>query len=85
MEEKKWKTKGAELERVGSTGAGAGGVAALDEEVLDDAVEDGVVVIVFEAELNEVPRGLRSLFRPQLNVQRTARSVHHHLPLRRRL
>jgi len=60
----KTKAEECELERVGLTGAGGGGVAALDEEILDDAVEDGVVIIVFEAELHEVPDGFGSLFGP---------------------
>lgn len=57
----------------------------MDEEVLDDAVEDGVVVVAFEAELNEVPHGLGRFFRPELDVERAVRRVQHHLPLRRRL
>lgn len=46
------------------TGARAGGVATLNEEIFDDTVEDGVVVVTFEAELNEVPNGFGSFFRP---------------------
>lgn len=68
----------------GGTSAGAGGVTTLDEEVLDDTVEDGVVVIAFKAKLNEVSDGFRSLLWPELNVERTARRVQHHLTLRRR-
>lgn len=68
-----------------ATCAGAGGIAALDEEVLDDAVEDGVVVVALEAELDEVPYGLGRFLRPELDVERAVRRVQHHLPLRRRL
>jgi hypothetical protein len=64
------------------TGAGASGVAALDEEVLDDAVEEGAVVVALEAELHEVARRLGSLLGPQLDVERTSRRLHHHLALR---
>lgn len=46
------------------TGAGGGGVAGLDKEVLDDAVEDGVIVVVFEGELDEVSNGFGSLLGP---------------------
>lgn len=67
------------------TCAGSGGVAALNEETLNDAVKDGFIVVAFKAELDEVPYGLGSLFGPELDVQRAVRSCDHHLPLRRRL
>lgn len=38
-----------------ATGAGARGVAALHDEVLHHAVEDGLVVVVLQAQLDEVP------------------------------
>jgi hypothetical protein len=65
------------------TVASTGGIASLNEEALDDAVEDGVVVVAFEAELDEVADGLRGLFGPQLDVQRPVRGIQHHLALRR--
>lgn len=67
------------------TGASAGGIAALDEESFDDAMEDGVIVITFEAELNEIPGGLGRLFGPELHVEGAVSRVQHHFPLRRRL
>lgn len=67
------------------TSAGAGGVAALNEEVLDDAVEEGAVVVALEAELHEVARRLGGFLGPQLDVERASRRLHHHLPLRRGL
>ena len=47
------------------TSAGAGGVAALNEEVLDDAVEEGAVVVALEAELDEVAARQRTLLGPE--------------------
>ena len=67
------------------TCAGAGGVTALDEEVFDDAVEDGVDVVVFQAELNEVAYSFGGLLWPQLYVERTVCCVEYHLSFRRRL
>lgn len=67
------------------TCAGAGGVAALNQKALDDAVKDGVVEIAFEAELHEVPHGFRSLFRPKLDVNWPVRRLHYHLSFCRRL
>ena len=67
------------------TGSGASGVSALDEEVLDDAVEEGAVVVALEAELHEVARRLGGLLGPQLDVERASRRLHHHLALRRGL
>lgn len=66
------------------TGAGAGGITALDEERLDDAMEDGAVVVALEAELDEVADGFGSFFGPKLDVDRPHRRLEHHLPLRRR-
>jgi hypothetical protein len=73
---------GGETDR---TCARAGGVASLNEEVLDDAVEEGAVVVALEAELHEVARRLGGLLGPQLDVERPCRRMYHHLPLRRRL
>jgi len=47
-----------------STGAGAGGITALNEEAFDDTMKDGVIVVTFEAKLNEVSNGFGSFFRP---------------------
>lgn len=68
-----------------AAGAGAGGVAALDEEGLDDAVEEGAVVVALEGELDEVAGGLGCLLGPQLDVQGAIAGVDHHFPPRRRL
>jgi hypothetical protein len=73
---------GGETDR---TCARAGGVASLNKEVLDDAVEEGVVVVALEAELHEVARRLGGLLGPELDVERPCRRMYHHLPLRRRL
>ena len=70
---------------LGVTAPGAGGVTALDEEGLDDAVEDGAIVVALEAELYEVAGRLRGLLGPQLDVQWAHRRPDHHLPPRRRL
>jgi hypothetical protein len=43
----------------GTAAAGAGGVAALDHEVGDDAVEDGAVVELVAGEEDEVADGVR--------------------------
>ena len=61
------------------TGASAGGVAALGHEVLDDAVKDGVVVVLLQAELHEVAHRLRRLFGPELNVDVAQRGCDDHL------
>lgn len=68
-----------------AAGTGAGGIAALDEEGFDDAVEEGAVVVALEAELDEVADRLGRLLRPQLDVQGAVAGVDHHLPPRRRL
>lgn len=68
-----------------AAGAGAGGIAALDEEGLDDAVEEGAVVVALEAELGEVADRLGRLLGPKLDVQGAIAGVDHHLPPRRRL
>ena len=44
-----------------ATGAGAGGIAALRHEVLDDAVEDRAVIEAFAGQEHEVVDGLRGL------------------------
>lgn len=46
------------------TFAGSGGITGLNEERIDDAVEDGVVVVTLQAELDEVPDGLGGLLGP---------------------
>lgn len=66
------------------TCASGGGIAALDEEAFDDAVENGVVEVAFETKLNEVPNSLRSLLGPELDVQRAVRRLYYHFPFRRR-
>jgi hypothetical protein len=38
----------------------AGGVTSLDNEVLDDAVEDGVIVVALHAELRKVSASLQT-------------------------
>lgn len=68
-----------------ATCAGAGGVTTLDEEGLDDAVEDGAVVVALDAELDEVADGLGGFLGPELDVEWPHRRLHHHLPLRWRL
>lgn len=65
------------------TCACAGGVAALNKKAFNNAVEYGVVVVAFEAELNEVPDGLWGLFGPELHVERPMGCLQHHLALRR--
>lgn len=65
------------------TSSGSGGIAALDEEGFDDAVEDGVVVVTLEAELDEVPHGFGGFLGPELDVDGSVRRLQHHLPLRR--
>lgn len=57
----------------------------MDEEVLDDAVEEGAVVVALEAELHEVARRLGGLLGPQLDIEGAGRRLHHHLALRRGL
>lgn len=56
----------------------------MDEESFDDAMEDGVVVVTFEAELDEIPGGLGRLLWPQLHVEGTVCRIQHHFPLCRR-
>jgi hypothetical protein len=46
----------------------AGGVSTLDEEIFDDAMEDGVVVVAFETELDEVSDCFGSFFGPEFYV-----------------
>ena len=46
--------------------AGAGGVAALDDEARDEAVEDGAVVVAVEAVLEEVAGGEGGLLGEEL-------------------
>lgn len=66
---------------VASTFAGAGGVAALNKKAFDNTVKHGVVVVSFEAELDEVPDGLGGLFGPELDVERPMGCLQHHLAL----
>ena len=49
--------------------AGARRVAALDDEALDQAVEDGVVVVAIEAQLQEVARGDGRLLGEELDFE----------------
>lgn len=70
---------------MGSTGATAGWITALYEEALDNTVKDGIVVIAFQAQLDEVPDGLWGLFRPEFDVQWPVRGVKNQLALCRRL
>lgn len=49
--------------------AGAGRVAALEDEVGDEPVEDRVGVVAVEAELEEVARGEGCLDGPELDVE----------------
>lgn len=65
------------------TGAGAGGVAALNKKALDDTMEDGVVVVAFEAKLDEVADCFWGLFGPELDVQWAIRCVQYDLAFRR--
>lgn len=53
---------GREGER--ETCSGSGGITGLDEERIDDAVEDVVVVETLQAELDEVSDGLGGLLGP---------------------
>lgn len=48
---------------------GAGGVAALEDEVGDEPVEDGRVVVAIEAELEEVAGCEWGLGGPELDVE----------------
>lgn len=50
---------------------GSSGISALHDEVLDEPVENGVVVVAFEAQLDEVAACYRALFAPQLDVDVT--------------
>lgn len=50
--------------------AGAGRVAALDHEVLDDAVEDGAVVVAALGKLRKVLARLGRMLAVQLNHER---------------
>ena len=59
--------------------AGARGVAALQNKVLDEAVEDGVVVVAIEAELQEVARRDGRLFREELELKVAGGCVKNHL------
>lgn len=51
-----------------TTVAGAGRVAALQDEVGDEPVEDGVNIVAINAELEEVAGGKRCLDGPELDV-----------------
>src|SRR5271154_4686330 len=48
----------------------ASGVAGLEDEVFDDAVEDDVVVVALETELDKGTACLWGFFREEFNVQR---------------
>src|SRR5690606_31912361 len=58
--------------------------AALDHEVVDDAVEDGVVVESAFGVFEEIPRGFRSLVKLQLDLDITVIRLenYHHIPAR---
>ncbi len=43
----------------GPTFPSAGGVPSLHHEALDDAVEDGVVIVALKAQLHKVAHGLQ--------------------------
>lgn len=47
---------------------GAGRVTALQDEVGDEPVEDGISIVAINAELEEVARGKRCLDGPKLDV-----------------
>ncbi len=44
-----------------AAGARAGGVAALREEAVDDAVEDAAIVVALQAQLHKVAHRLRTI------------------------
>lgn len=50
-----------------SAAASARGVSSLDHKVLDDAVEDGVVVVAATRQLRDVPAGPGRVLRVQLH------------------
>ena len=62
-----------------ATVASASRVAALHHKVLDDAMEDGAVVVALEAQLHKVATRLGRLLGPQLDIQRTDRGVQYEL------
>ena len=68
-----------------ATAAGAGGVPCLDHEVLDDPVPDDAVVVALQAELHEVAARLRTLLRPELDLDLAMARGHQDLALRGRL
>src|SRR5918992_3828539 len=59
-----------------AAGAGSLRAAALDHEVLDDAVEDQPVVVAVLRQLHEVLDGLRGIFLEQLELDRPVVGVH---------
>jgi hypothetical protein len=60
-------------------------VTGLDHEALDDAVEDDVVVVAFQAQLHEVAACLGRLLGPKLQLHVTSAGDQHHLARRGRL
>lgn len=71
-------------EVVGGTETSAGGIATLHNKILDDAVEDGVVVVALQAQLHEITAGLGRFLRPQLDVDVACRGLKEDLPVGRR-
>lgn len=67
------------------TFSSSSGIASLNEKRLNHSMKNRVVVEAFEAQLHEVPYGLRRLLRPQLDVDGALRRRQHHLPFGRRL
>jgi hypothetical protein len=49
--------------------AGAGGIAALQDETGNEPMEDRVIVVAVVAELKEVARRERSLLTPELELE----------------
>merc|ERR1712230_8009 len=58
----------------GPAAAGAGGVAALDHEVLDVPVEADALVVAAFGELDEVPHGFGRVFGIEFKIEITVRS-----------
>lgn len=56
-------------EEGGDTGASSGGVPTLNKKTLDYTVKDGVIVVAFEAKLDEISDCFWWLLRPELDVE----------------
>ncbi len=59
-------------------------IAALNDKVLDDAMEDGLAVVLLHAELNEVPACFGALSGPKLDLDVSCCRLEQHLAKSRR-